>query len=243
MDRWKELSLLQRAARAFRYAGYHFEGDGSRQSSYRFYRLSAYYFERDGRLDEASRSHFLALDSYVRRFGSLESSYVRDLERTTRAFVNYDEVTFLNRMVIYYRKIGAILRAEGNYADYLTMRRSRLDAQRRLFRASLRDWHKYLALSFWNYLTCYGHSLTRWTFVALLITGVIFPLFYLWQGAVPDRRFASAIVHSLAGAGFYRMDPTPPGTSSAATLEIVQSCFTFFWLGTLVSIISTRTQE
>ena len=69
-DSWESLSKGQKAARAFRYAGYYYDEDGEeRRSSYAWYRASALCYSKEQRYDESARSHYLASISYIERFG------------------------------------------------------------------------------------------------------------------------------------------------------------------------------
>lgn len=242
LEYWHKLSHKEKTGRAFRYSGYHFEGDGDRQSAYRLYRRSAKCFEEDKKFDEAGRSHYLALHSYIKRFGDIESSFLDDLERTTQIFVNYDEKTFLRRMVIYYRNLSALLKACGNHRDYLFMRKKRIDAERKLLKTP-KDYHLYLTWSIWNMLTGYGQSITRWFITVFAINLVLFPLIYRWCSCFSQHiSFSDAFMFSIGRIANISTTNIPL-QHFGNIVVLFHGFLNLFWIGALISIIVSRFQN
>jgi HAD superfamily hydrolase (TIGR01509 family) len=241
--KWGSMTQQERAARAFRYAGYHFEGDGERQSSYRFYWLSGVAFEGAEDFNEAGRSYFLALVSYARRFGELEHRYLERLEAATQKVVHSDPQRYVARMLIYYRHLATAFRAAGNYEAFMALRQRRHQTERR----ALMGWRtlpQYVLASAWAFLTGDGQSLTRWFATLLVFTIVTFPLVYRYGACVtPPPGILDAFAFSVGRV--VPQDLPLPGslTPVGRAVSVLQSTLAVLWLGVLVNIVSTRSQE
>lgn len=242
VDKWATLSQIERAGRAYRYAAYHFEADGDRQSSYRLYRASAKCYEEEKKYDEAGRSHFLSLKSFINRFGEVDRKYLSDLEKSTKISVNYDELLYLKRMIIYYRTLDSLLKSKGNFLASLEMRKKRVDAERLLLKKA-KTYHLYILSSIWNFFTGCGQSPIRWIITLLITTLLIFPAIYRWIDCLGQSiLFKDALIFSISRLVNYNVVSYTP-TSLGHFIIIVQGIFILFWVGALLSIIVSRIQN
>ena len=242
-EKWNKLSENERAGRAFMYAGYHFEGDGDRQSSYRLYKLSAECFESARCYDEASRSYYLALVSHMKRFGSIDPNLLKRLERNVKVALADRQEDILNRLIIYYRRLAALGRSSGNYDLYLRFRKKQLKAKRRQAR-KFRSLHKYLWLSLWNIPTGYGQGILSWLITLLLVTGIVFPYIYKFFSCfTQDISYTQALFFSIGRLIAYNVLPSIPLTNLGHFVVIIQGLFTLLWLGSFIRIIVNRAQE
>jgi len=227
LAKWRALSQKGRAGRAFRYAGYHFEGDGDRQSAYRLYRASAKCFEEDKNYDEAGRSHFLALNSYIRRFGEIDGEFLKELENSTRISVHYDEQLYLKRMVIYYRILTSLLKGKGNFFASIAMRKQRKEAERLLLKKP-KTFYSYILSTLWSFITGYGQGLSRWVITLIITTLLVFPTIYKWGKCLgEDVSFLKALIFSisrLTGHDIYNLQINNFGHF----IIILQGLFIFF---------------
>jgi putative hydrolase of the HAD superfamily len=239
---WRSLSDLERAGRAFRYAGYHFEEDGDQQTTFLHYYRSGECFWDAEKSAEAARSYFLALMSFVRRYGQLDETLLDKLGRAYELAVVRDEAQYLPPIVVQYRRIGAALRSAGNFAQYLRLRRLRLGKERELARVEGR-WLKFTALSAWGITSSYGQSILGWCLLFAAVNLLVFPLLYTLPGvaasAVPWRH---ATVFALGRMIAY--SPFDLGlTTLGQLLTVSQAMFTLMWISVLAAIIVTRSQE
>lgn len=239
---WKALSDLERAARAFRYAGYHFEEDGDQQTTFLHYFRSAECFWESEKSGEAARSYYLALMSFVRRYGQLDETLLDKLQRAYELAVTRDQAQFLPPIVVQYRRIGAALRTAGNFSQHLRLRRLRLDKERQLARLQ-GHWFRFAALYAWGATSSYGQSIAGWCLLLAGVNLLVFPLVYLLPGvAATVGTWGGAILFSLGRMIAY--SPFDAGlTTLGNLLTIGQAMFTLIWISGLASIIVTRSQE
>jgi FMN phosphatase YigB (HAD superfamily) len=240
---WGALSTGQKAARAFRYAGYYYDEDGEeRRSSYAWYRASALCYAEEQRYDEASRSYYLASISYIQRFGELSSSYLKELEHATSIAVSANPEEYLHAMIIYYRKLGAALRAKGNHKHFIGMRKKRIKSQQMLFKHEKKRFRAAI-IKAWELFADYGQSLTRWIILFVAIIFGFFPfLYYFFGGVGPTLNYLETIIFTIERSVSY-----VPKSVTLSTfgdfLSIIQALFSIVWFGAAVAIIVNRSQE
>jgi len=99
-------------------------------------------------------------------------------------------------------------------------------------------------LTIWAFLTGDGQSLARWFITLLVFTGVAFPLIYCYGSCVtPPLTFLEAFAFSVGRV--VPQDLPLPGSLTVVgrVASVLQSALTVLWLGVLVNIVSTRSQE
>ena len=241
-DSWEALSARSRAARAYRYGGYHFESDQGRQSAYIHYKTSARLFEEDQQFDEAGRSYYLALLSYARRYGEINEDFLTALQRTTKICVENRSEPYLRRMIIYYRQINAILKEMGNHSGFVRIRQERLEAERKLL-CKPKAFHRYLLWTLWRYTTGYGQGITRWSTTVIVTLGLVFPAIYkLFDCFEQESTFLQAVLFSIGRlSGYQPLDLTL--TFLGEIVVAAEGVTILLLVAALVTIIVGRTSE
>jgi len=241
---WSSFSQEEKVGRAYRNAAYHLERAGPNQTAYLQYQLAGDAFGRAQLWDEASRSYYHAMRTFIARHGETDDGILRALERSNRYLVERDEVQFLRRCQLYYRGLASALVAARNYraADELACKEC--ESSRRLAWVSHR-WGKWVRYSLWKYTADYGNSFSRWSFWVVVLFGLLFPWLFarpgvlVWDAATGSPGWLDYLYFSVATLTT-APDATFRLTQMGKAVAIVEGAAGFLMLGSLVTLLSRR---
>jgi tetratricopeptide (TPR) repeat protein len=241
---WKGFSLEDKIGRAYRNAGYHFEKAGSNQSAYIQYVKAAHAFLKAGKLDEASRSFYLALISFIDRNGEINNEILITLETVNRRMIKESGKKYLKRCQLYYRILAGRLTMKGNFADANKLFIKESEVTRLLFLKE-RRLLKWLAYTLWRYSCRYGNSFLLWAAWAAFLFAALFPTLFwvmgglIWQQKTQPPTWFDYLYFSLATV-------TSGGDSSFVLtkigkgLAILEIGIGLLMLGALVTLLAKK---
>lgn len=241
---WERFSTNEKLGRAFRNAAYHLEKAGANQSAFTQYRRAGDAFKAGDLLDEASRSYYLALISYIERHGELDSEILEMFEIVNRRLTLEDETRYIRRIRVYYRRLASALNENGNYPAASQVFCKEADIARRL---SLRNRNiaEWIGYTFWKWSSLYGNSILLWSGWAFALFFLLFPAIFsnpsvaIWKDAGRAPILADYVYFSIATvttAPDVSFDLTAIGKS----VSIAEGLLGFFMLGSLLSIVVKR---
>ena len=239
-ESWDTLPSEERIGRAYRYAGYHLEKAGTNQSAYSQYFSAGLVFEASQEWEQAGRAFYLAILSFIRQFGELNKEYLRRLETANRQCILQDEKKFLHRARLYYRRIAAELRRQGNEEDLETMYIEHKEMTRTLARKNgqIGQW---LLYTLWRLTSGYGTDFWRWLgWTAILAIG-LFPTLYSVFDLLkprPDTWFESVYFSVAAFVTSSYLDLTPVGWGRLLALS--EAVLGLVMLGSLLTLIVNK---
>jgi len=238
---WNKLSDMRRKGRAYRNAGYHFEEAHSNQSAYNQYLKSGEAFEKDEDWDEASRSYYMAIISFIKRHGELDNNQLQLLENANDHLLKLDRHKYLKRLQLYYRMIRAELLAKGNEDQADKVLCKELDISREFSRIN-RQPLSWLGYMWWKTSSRYGTSFLLWSMWVFLLVFVIFPVLYwtfapiLFAAQVEGFDVICLSLSTFTVFGEQNVSLTPLGRIVSYT-ELLTG---FIMLGLLISMIARK---
>jgi hypothetical protein len=241
---WSNFSHHERLGRALRNAAYHLEKVGSNQSAYVQYKAAGEAFRAGNLCDEASRSYYLALMSFIERHGELDDDTLECFEAVNKALTKDDETKYIRRIRTYYRRLASALSDRGNDRDASLLFCEEADIARRLSRRQ-RNIGKWVAYTFWKWTSHYGTNATVWSSWAFLLFFIGFPILFSLPGVctwhVAERApTAVDFVYLSLATVTTASDPNFDFMHTGKCIAIVEGLLGFFMLGSLLSILSKR---
>jgi hypothetical protein len=237
---WDNLPLNERIGRAFRYAGYHLEKAGTNQSAYTQYYLAGKAFERINDWDQAGRAFLLATISFIRQYGELNHEHIKCLENACQQGQLQDQMKYLNRTHLYYRRVAAELRTQGNEDDQETMYIKHREVSRTLAlkKRKLQEWS---ALSLWKLTSNYGTDFWRWLIWTGILACGVFPTLYKMLNLLtpqPYTWFDSLYFSIAAFVTLSYLDFAPVGWGRVIALS--ETIIGLFMLGSLLTMLINK---
>lgn len=240
---WDRFSYHEKIGRAYRNAGYHLEKAGANQSAYIQYRKAGDAFSKCEQFDEASRSYFFCLSSFVDRHGESDPQLLRLLETTNEKLIE-DDPAYLKRAQLYYRGLAGKLIAKGNFEQADEFFCKEHEISRKIAKRD-RRYVKWFIYSAWNITAKYGTSFWRWTAWAIALFLVGFPMIFRFSrtlewmehGRFPrwlDYVFFSIMTVTTAG------DSSFSPTYAAKWIILIESIVGFLMLGSLLTLFGKK---
>ncbi len=241
---WDRFSHEEKIGRAYRNAGYHLEKAGSNQSAYVQYTKAGYAFQKAGNLDEASRTFYRALVSFVDRNGELDEELLGKLESVNKLLIKEDERKYLKRCQLYYRGLSGRLLTKGNFADANKLFVKESEVTRRLAWKDRRLAH-WFGYTLWRYSCWYGNSFAIWSGWALFLFIFLFPILFSFLGALVwqekgretnwfDYVYFSTSTVTSGGDNSFVM------TSLGKELAFLETVMGLLMLGALVTLLAKK---
>jgi HAD superfamily hydrolase (TIGR01662 family) len=237
--RWQTLPVEERIGRAFRYAGYHLEKD-TNQSAYNQYFRAGLAFEEVEDWEQAGRAFYLAALSFIRQFGELNQEHLQRLEAANQQCILQDETKFLHRARLYFRRIGAELRRQGNEEDQEMMFVMHKEINRTVARRNgqIGQW---LVYTLWKFTSSYGTNFWQWLGVTVIIAVGLFPLLYYGLNLLVPRPYSwlDSVYFSVAAfVTLSYLDLMPVGWGRL--LALAETAIGLFMLGSLLTLIINK---
>lgn len=240
---WPAFAPAERLGRAYRNAAYHLERSGSNQTAYIQYRLSAEAFRAGNLPDEASRSYWHGLMSFVDRHGELDPSLLDGLRDVSKALLQQDFRRFSDRVLLFYRRVAGALLLQGNTGDA-----SRVSA----LESSLRQekyWRErrigpWLVHAIWGLSSAYGTNLTLWSLWATGIFAIVFPIAYMNTDSLVwlDKGHPSVVDYLFFSLAAITTSPDPSFglTTEGKIMVMIEALLGVVLLGSFVSLLAKR---
>ena len=241
---WERCTLGEKIGRAFRNAGYHLEKAGSNQSAYFQYIKAARAFRECEKYDDASRSMYYAIGSYIDRNGEIDRKLLGELEEISGLFCRDNERQSLRRSQLYYRGLAGRLVERGNTADANCLFSKEGEVTRKLARKEGK-YGKWLIYTLWKYSSNYGNSFAAWGAWAGALFLMAFPALFGMNGAVEwieksrgvhfvDYLYLSVTVATLGSDPSFRMSVL------GKIIAIAETGVGLLMLGALVTLLAKK---
>jgi len=237
---WDRLPLHERIGRAYRYAGYHLEQGGSNQSAYNQYHAAGMAFEEAKEWDQASRAYYLALISFIHQFGELNQEYLQRLENSIKKCFELQEMIYLQRSHIYFRRIAFELQSQGNDEDRKIISQKYHETSRKIALEN-KNFQKWFLYSLWKGTSGYGTNFNLWLTWAMVIAVLIFPALYSGFNLLspqPKSWLDSVYFSVTTFITLNYIDFLPIGWGRI--IALLETIVGLFMLGSLVSIIINK---
>jgi HAD superfamily hydrolase (TIGR01509 family) len=241
---WGRFPYFEKLGRAYRNAGYHLEKAGANQSAYLQYRRSGDAFREGEQLDEASRSYYFSLSSFIDRHGESDEEIINALDNINQRLIQGNADKYLKRAQLYYRGLAGKLISKGNFEGADRFFCKEHEMSRKIARTE-RRYIKWFLYTLWRFSSEYGTSLWRWTLIAISLFMVAFPAIFrfsgslLWQEPARGPKWLDYV--------FFSLMTVTTGTDLSFTpsyyakwIILIESVLGFLMLGSLLTLFAKK---
>jgi hypothetical protein len=241
---WERFAFHEQLGRAWRNAAYHLEQSGVNQTAYVQYDLSGRAFYEGRMWDEASRSYYYGLLSFIERHGEIDEQMRIGMENANRALIAENKSKYLRRAQLYYRGLASKLISKGNYGEASALFCLEADITRKSALLE-RRFGKWLVLSLWKYSSGYGRRPGLWAAWAIILFFVAFPILFRLNGVLMWHETARS--PSWFDYSYFSLATVTPAHDSSFSLTLwgkvvsmAETMVGFIMLGFLLTFLGKK---
>jgi hypothetical protein len=194
--------------------------------------------------DEASRSYYYGLLSFIERHGEIDEQMRIGMENANRALIAENKSKYLRRAQLYYRGLASKLISKGNYGEASALFCLEADITRKSALLE-RRFGKWLVLSLWKYSSGYGRRPGLWAAWAIILFFVAFPILFRLNGVLMWHETARS--PSWFDYSYFSLATVTPAHDSSFSLTLwgkvvsmAETMVGFIMLGFLLTFLGKK---